>query len=180
MIIKNNLSYLFLNISLQSTLIVSCRWPQNKFFILLLQPVDKMKSNRDFNRNNKANKAVRGCIYSNLGQYCINRILKLLEMKENTCQVSKEQTKALLCAALESYNYATTLLVTSQSTVGVHHCKNYASKQFSQMQLANRNGEDIGSVKSISNTIVEAQMIELMKRVTEIENNGKSSYSYCV
>ena len=118
--------------------------------------------NRDAKRENKANAAVRGCVYADINHNCIDTLRKNISNQRQE-KLNKHQIMKLLDVAYESSNKAKRLLLDSQSSISKRHCARYASSQFNQLKQMSKNNEDISNVSSVSSFIVNDDMITMAK-----------------
>ena len=134
---------------------------------------EEKKRNRDLRRSNHANAAVRSCIFSEINSSCIKTLIKDIDKTDNE-KLASDKVKELLLIAKECNDTSKKLLVSSQTSIGRCTCTTYASKQLNQLQSAQRNKEDVETIKSISQFIVQEQMIQMTNRVVSIDQSGMS------
>ena len=134
---------------------------------------DFIKKHRDIQRANNANSAVRGCIYADMNNTCIDTLIThTTNGSEST--LSKSNLLEILRLAKDSNNKSKDLLVASQTSISRRICKTYAKSQVNQLQLAYKNKEDIEEVKGISKFILQTDMIEMSNKINVIgDQSGK-------
>ena len=133
-----------------------------------------VKTNRDIQRTNNANKAVQGCLYSNINTNCIDKLLANEKNKNTEEKMSSTQIVDILKVAKDSNIASKRLFMQSQNSVSKTNCTNYAAIQFRQLSRMVENGEDTDSVKSISKSVVDKHMIDMTKKVILFNQSGKN------
>lgn len=135
---------------------------------------EKLKKHRDVRRENHANSAVKGCIYSDINNKCIDTLLKNTKDADTDIKLSNDEIVTLLNIAKESNSKSKDLLVSSQSSISRRVCKTYAKSQVNQLELIHKNNENVNDVQSVSKFIVVDKMIEMSDKVNVIsDRSGK-------
>ena len=139
----------------------------------------KKKLHRNQQRCNNASAAVKGCLYSEINNKCLDILLEDQANSNNNNQFSKKQVNKLLHIAKKNNIKSKTLLVKSQSSIAQEVCKRYAKTQFNQIKSMNKRNETIGAVESISEYIVNDDILEMSSNVILVGNqSGKIIYAY--
>ena len=134
---------------------------------------------RDQQRCNNANAAVKGCLYSEINNQCLDILLEDQANSDTNKQLTKTQINKLLQIAKKTNIKSKTLLVKSQTSIAQEVCKRYAKTQFNQIKSMNKRNETIGEVESISEYIVNDEMLEMSSNVLLVGNqSGKIIYAY--
>ena len=139
----------------------------------------KKKLHRDQQRCNNANAAVKGCLYSEINNQCLDILLEDQANSDTNKQLTKTQINKLLQIAKKTNIKSKTLLVKSQTSIAQEVCKRYAKTQFNQIKSMNKRNETIGAVESISEYIVNDDILEMSSNVILVGNqSGKIIYAY--
>ena len=134
-----------------------------------------LKSHRDYKCVNKANAAVRGCIYSKLGLSSIDRVKKMIEDSSLLSYQDNQRILELLDVARNTNLKCLSYLLQSQDEISVTVCDNYASQQFNSLQKCEKFSESYKEIQSISNFIVTEDMNKLNKIIVWGNQSGKSN-----
>ena len=139
----------------------------------------KKKLHRDQQRCNNANAAVKGCLYSEINNQCLDILLEDQANSNTNKQLTKTQINKLLQIAKKTNIKSKTLLVKSQSSIAQEVYKRYAKTQFNQIKSMNKRNETIGDVEGISEFIINDEILEMSSNVILVGNqSGKIIYAY--
>ena len=132
-----------------------------------------MSSNRDSQRNNKANKAVQAYLFGKLTHDIVESIRDTRITNDNDSTQSNIKDE-LLQLVLKTNEKMTNYFGESQSHLNKLICAKYADGQHSKISIAIANNEDmIFSVKGISPYAVTNKLLELYKCFNFIMSDGE-------
>ena len=131
-----------------------------------------MLNNRDLQRTNKANKAVKACLFGKITKDTLTCIQA--NNSQNT-QHENSTIESLLNIADSSNDQMINHFCISANSISKESCLAYARGQHSLILGAMRNKETIKSVKSISPYVIDEELITLYDSFHRfLDINGKT------
>ena len=131
-----------------------------------------MLKNRDSARTNKANKAVRACLYGKIANDTLECIRKTGDAAMHSSSAS------LLAVAEKSNQIMIDHFCKSTDNLNKEICYNYASNQHNLILAAMKNNENISEVKCISPYIIDNSLLELYEKFHQLKVTPSKSYSF--
>ena len=125
---------------------------------------------RDLNRSNSATKAVQATIYRLIAQKCVDR---MVEHFEGDRTLSLSDQRKLLTIHTDAMDESFVLYLESQNNIPKDVCLNYAKTNLRQLTTAMLNGEDVRNIQTISNYIINDNIIEFNEELVSIDQSGK-------
>ena len=121
-----------------------------------------MLRHRDTKRKNRANLAVQGCLYSKLN---LSSLEKLKTMVTSNEVINVEEASKLIDIAEKTNLSMVDKFTTSQAQICKYMCMRYASEQYSSVQNAHQNGEDLQDNDAVSKHIVSKEIVDVFKQL---------------
>ena len=129
-----------------------------------------LSTNRDFKRSNKANMAVRGCIYSKISSSSIAKVKELMNEDASFGSDNHQHILKLLDISQDFIHKSTRLLGQSQVEINISTLDDYAIHQFKSVQRAEIYKEDWKYVKTTSKFIVTEDMVNFIDQINTPEH----------
>ena len=124
-----------------------------------------MLGNRDTQRVNKANKAIQACLLGKINNETFDHIQKGFPNASSIC------SSKLIELAKNSNEKMIHNFCLSQESISKAGCERYASTQHNLITNAFRNKEDVNAVGSISQHIVDKDLLEVYSNLSTIITN---------
>ena len=131
-----------------------------------------MLNNRDTAQTNKANKAVRACLFGKIAN-------DTLECIRNSTETTAESSSTSLLAVAERSNrIMIDHFCKSTDNLNKEICYNYASNQHNLILAAMKNNEDISEIKCISPYIIDDNLLEMYEKFHQLKFSSGKIYSF--
>lgn len=124
-----------------------------------------MLKNRDTSRTNKANKAVRACLFGKLTNDTLNHI-----RTQNQNSIS-DATESMLQVAESTNLRMMDHFCKSSDSISKDTCITYANDQHNLIVAAMKNKEDVAKVKCISPYIVDEKLLECYQNLHDLSSS---------
>ena len=133
-----------------------------------------MFNNRDNQRTNKANKAVKACLFGKITKDTLSFIQRNCP---NLSQQGQVQVNHLLKIANISNDKMVEHFCKSADSISKETCMSYSTGQHNLILQAMKNKENISSVKCISPYVIDSDLLSMCKTFTNLTtSNGKYIY----
>ena len=124
-----------------------------------------MLRNRDNARKNRANLAVQACVFSNIASTTIDALRDLCHNRDSKASELLKLTKESTLKMIDCF-------LSSQDNMCNSVCMAYANKQYKQVVIGLKNGEDIAGNDNISEYLVTEEMVQMCKKYLACESQG--------
>ena len=124
-----------------------------------------MLRNRDITRKNRANLAVKACMYSKIASSTIKKLEAVVD-KNNS------ESSALLEIAKQSTTKMVNCFLSSQTNICNTVVQNYATQQFGHVISGLKLGENVLQNENVSEFIADNYMLEMCKSIIECKSKG--------
>ena len=129
-----------------------------------------MLGNHDILRKNKANKALQGSIFANIGSTSLKSLEKFIK-SENFTNEDVDKPLKLIQLASECNDRMLNLFNESQQAMGKYIAKTYATDQHNRMLDAIKNKEIIENMIDISPYVYNEDIVRMYKELDVVDRS---------